>query len=229
MKKVLGLIILYLNFFFGFGQEEKRLQQPDIPGDIMLDLGFNLLMNNNESINTKIFPSRSFGIYYMAKRKLSDRFIFNPAIGFTFEKIGFADRANYQLNNLKTISWDTVEVGELKRNRLAITYLEAPLEFRFYPNKTVNGEGFFVSFGAALGVKIVSKTKIKYKLGGANLKEVNVANFGLSDFRYGILARVGFEKVNAFMKYYLSNVWRRAPIAQGTSSQFTFGINLTGF
>ena len=229
MKKVLGLIILYLNFFFGFGQEEKRLQQPDIPGDIMLDLGFNLLMNNNESINTKIFPSRSFGIYYMAKRKLSDRFIFNPAIGFTFEKIGFADRANYQLNNLKTISWDTVEVGELKRNRLAITYLEAPLEFRFYPNKTVNGEGFFVSFGAALGVKILSKTKIKYKLGGANLKEVNVANFGLSDFRYGILARVGFEKVNAFMKYYLSNVWRRAPIAQGTSSQFTFGINLTGF
>ena len=229
MKKVLGLIILYLNFFFGFGQEEKRLQQPDIPGDIMLDLGFNLLMNNNESINTKIFPSRSFGIYYMAKRKLSDRFIFNPAIGFTFEKIGFADRANYQLNNLKTISWDTVEVGVLKRNRLAITYLEAPLEFRFYPNKTVNGEGFFVSLGAALGVKIVSKTKIKYKLGGANLKEVNVANFGLSDFRYGILARVGFEKVNAFMKYYLSNVWRRAPIAQGTSSQFTFGINLTGF
>ena len=229
MKKVLGLIILYLNFFFGFGQEEKRLQQPDIPGDIMLDFGFNLLMNNNELINTKIFPSRSFGIYYMAKRKLSDRFIFNPAIGFTFEKIGFADRANYQLNNLKTISWDTVEVGELKRNRLAITYLEAPLEFRFYPNKTVNGEGFFVSFGAALGVKIASKTKIKYKLGGANLKEVNVANFGLSDFRYGILARVGFEKVNAFMKYYLSNVWRRAPIAQGTSSQFTFGINLTGF
>ena len=229
MKKVLGLIILYLNFFFGFGQEEKRLQQPDIPGDIMLDFGFNLLMNNNELINTKIFPSRSFGIYYMAKRKLSDRFIFNPAIGFTFEKIGFADRANYQLNNLKTISWDTVEVGELKRNRLAITYLEAPLEFRFYPNKTLNGEGFFVSFGAALGVKIVSKTKIKYKLGGANLKEVNVANFGLSDFRYGILARVGFEKVNAFMKYYLSNVWRRAPIAQGTSSQFTFGINLTGF
>ena len=27
----------------------------------------------------------------MAKRKLSGQFIFNPAIGFTFEKIGFAD------------------------------------------------------------------------------------------------------------------------------------------
>ena len=195
----------------------------------MLDLGFNSLMNNNELINTKIFPSRSFGIYYMAKRKLSDQFIFNPAIGFTFEKIGFADRANYQLNNLKIVSWDTVEVGELKRNRLAITYLETPLEFRFYPKKTLNGEGFFVSFGGILGLKIVSKTKIKYKLGGTNLKEVNVANFGLSDFRYGIVARVGFEKVNAFMKYYLSDFWRSAPIAQEKSSQFTLGINLTGF
>ncbi len=229
MKKGFGLIILCFIFFFGFGQEEKRLQQPDIPGDIMLDLGFNSLMKNNELINTKIFPSRSFGIYYMAKRQLSDRFIFNPAIGFTFEKIGFADRANYQLNALKIISWDTVEVGELKRNRLAITYLETPLELRFYPDKTVNGEGFFVSFGGILGLKIVAKTKIKYKLGGTNFKEVNVANFGLSDFRYGIVARIGFEKVNAFLKYYLSDVWRRAPIVQGTSSQFTFGINLTGF
>tara|TARA_A100000164_G_scaffold348335_1_gene350441 strand:+ start:146 stop:835 length:690 start_codon:yes stop_codon:yes gene_type:complete len=229
MKKGFGLIILCINYFFGFGQEEKRLQQPDIPGDIMLDLGFNSLMNNNELINTKIFPSRSFGIYYMAKRLLSDQFFFNPAIGLTFEKIGFADRANYQLNDLKIISWDTVGVGVLKRNRLAITYLEAPLEFRFYPKKTLNGEGFFVSFGGILGLKIGAKTKIKYKLGGVNLKEINAANFGLSDFRYGIVARIGFEKVNAFMKYYLSDVWRKAPIAQGTSSQFTFGINLTGF
>jgi len=99
MKKGFGFIILCFTYFLGIGQDEKRLEQPDIPGDIMLDFGFNSLMDNKELINTELFPSRSFGIYYMAKRKLSDQFIFNPAIGFTFEKIGFADRFNYQVDD----------------------------------------------------------------------------------------------------------------------------------
>lgn len=229
MKKGFGFIILCFTYFLGIGQDEKRLEQPDIPGDIMLDFGFNSLIDNKELINTELFPSRSFGIYYMAKRKLSDQFIFNPAIGFTFEKIGFADRFNYQVDDLKITSWDTVSVGELKSNRLAITYAELPLELRFYPNRTVDGEGFFVSIGSVLGFKIAAKTKMRYKLDGSKLKETNTGNFGLSDVRYGMVARVGFQKVNAFVKYYISDVWRDAPIDQATPSQFTFGINLTGF
>ena len=229
MGKIFGLIILCFTYFFGFAQEEKRLQQPDIPGDIMLDLGFNSLINNSESINTKLFPSRSFGIYYLLNRKLSDQFIFNSAIGLTFEKIGFSDRANYQVDDLKIISWDTLGVGELKSNILAINYLELPLEFRFYPSRTVDGEGLFVSIGGILGLKIAAKTKIKYKLDGSKFKETNTGNFGLSDFRYGMVARVGFKKVNAFVKYYMSDIWREAPVVQVTPSQFTFGINLTGF
>ena len=229
MEKIFGLSLLCFTCFYGFSQEEKRLQQPDIPGDIMLDLGFNSLMHNNGSINTKFFPSRSFGIYYMFNHKLSDQFIFSSAIGLTFEKIGFADRANYQVDDLKIISWDTLGVGESKSNILAINYLELPLELRFYPNQTTNGEGLFVSIGGVLGLKIASKTKIKYKLGGSKFKEINTGNFGLSDFRYGMMARVGFKKVNAFVKYYMSDIWREAPVDQVTPSQFTFGLNLTGF
>lgn len=229
MKKGFGFIILCLNCFFGFGQDEKRLQQPDIPGDIMLDLGFNSLMSENQLISTKLFPSRSFGIYYLAKRKLSDNFIFNPAIGLTFEKIGFSDQTNYQVDDLKIISWDTIGIGDLGSNRLAITYLDLPLELRFYPNQTVDGEGLFIGIGGVFGLRIGSKTKIKYKLNGSKRKETNTGNFGLSDVRYGIVARVGFERVNAFVKYYMSDVWRDAPIDQATPSQFTFGINLTGF
>jgi hypothetical protein len=120
-------------------------------------------------------------------------------------------------------------VGELKRNRLAITYAELPLELRFYPNRTVDGEGFFVSIGSVLGFKIAAKTKMRFNLDGSKIKEMNTGNFGLSDVRYGMVARVGFQKVNAFVKYYVSDVWRDAPIDQATPSQFTFGINLTGF
>ena len=56
----------------------------------------------------------------------------------------------------------------IEKEQIGYYLTEAPLEFRFYPNKTVNGEGF-VSTGV-LGIKIASKTMIKYKLGGANLK-----------------------------------------------------------
>jgi|TARA_B110000046_G_scaffold109016_1_gene116270 hypothetical protein len=229
MKKGFGFIILCITCLLGFGQDENGLQQPDIPGDIMLDFGFNSLMDNKQLINTELFPSHSIGIYYMAKRKLSDQFIFNPAIGLTFEKIGFSDRSNYQVDDLKITSWDTVSVGDLRSNRLAITYLELPLELRFYPNQTVDGEGLFVSIGGVLGFKIAAKTKMKYKLDGSKFKETNTGNFGLSDVRYGIVARLGFEKVNAFVKYYMSDVWHNAPIDQATPSQFTFGLNLTGF
>ena len=61
MGKIFGLIILCFTYFFGFAQEEKRLQQPDIPGDIMLDLGFNSLINNSESINLGLQYSYKIG------------------------------------------------------------------------------------------------------------------------------------------------------------------------
>jgi hypothetical protein len=80
-----------------------------------------------------------------------------------------------------------------------------------------------------LGFKIAAKTKMRFNLDGSKIKEMNTGNFGLSDLRYGMVARVGFQKVNAFVKYYFSDVWRDAPIDQAAPSQFTFGINLTGF
>jgi hypothetical protein len=95
--------------------------------------------------------------------------------------------------------------------------------------KTIDGEGLFLSVGGVFGAKIGSSTKVKYVINNEHRKERNYAHFGLADVRYGIIGRIGIKNVNGFVKYYFSEVWRKAPVAGSSPNQFTFGINLTGF
>ncbi|NQW28020.1 MAG: outer membrane beta-barrel protein [Flammeovirgaceae bacterium] len=229
MKKRFVFLLAGFVYFGAFAQDENRPKQPDVPGDIMVDFGFSSLMDESQLMDLDFWPSSSFGLYYMMARKVNDYMIFNPSLGFTFERLGFKNQSNYQFDSLKVISWDSISVGDLKKNSLSITYLDLPLELRFYPGKTKNGEGLFVGVGGVFGAKLSSKTKIKYILDGEKRRESNSANFGLSDFRFGLVGRVGFKNINIYAKYYITDVWRNAPLDLAVPSQFTFGINLTGF
>ncbi|MFY0689791.1 MAG: outer membrane beta-barrel protein [Cyclobacteriaceae bacterium] len=229
MKQFVGLFICMIAMLTVVGQGKDRPVQPDVPGDISIDFGFNLLMGDKGDLETNFWHSKSVSLYYMYTHKLSDLFTVNPQLGFSIEKIGFGNEMNYVQNSDRTFTFDSIQGVTVNSSKLAMNYVELPIEFRYYPLKTIDGEGFFIGVGPIIGAKIESYTKVRYETRSESPKtDKQQGVFGLSDVRYGLVGRFGFKGVNAFAKYYISDIWRNGP--NGASPNlFTVGINFTGF
>jgi hypothetical protein len=229
MKYIYTLVVLVLFSTTILAQNEnERPTQPDIPGDISVDIGLSFLSNTEEFLQTKTWPSRVLGLHYMYSQKLNDRFTVNPALGFGMDRFGWQDNVNFNKDSLGAYQLDTLEGLTLKKNLLTFSYLELPVELRYYPFKTVKGEGVFVGVGAFAGLLIRSQTKIKYESDESNRVEKDRADFGLNQFRYGVQAHIGWKQFSVFGKLYLNDMFELQP-AGANPRQFTFGINFTGF
>lgn len=217
--------------------QDRKIPQPDLPGDLLLDIGLNYWSNDEDTL--KNWGSKSLGIYYNKRYKISNKLSFYPAVGLSFEK--YAMKKNYQYANENgNIVIDSTS-AIIKRNKLAVTYLEVPMEFRFHPNGTQSGEGFFIGAGVIGGVRLNSHTKLKYLQDDVRRKEKLTDNFGLNDIRYGYQIRVGWKNIHFFYKHYLSEVYGN-PQKEVSPSDLqtpngglfnprasTFGINFSGF
>jgi len=236
MTKFLVSFLLLITFFSASSQE-KLTGQPDLPGDILFDLGFNFWDQQNDTL--KNWSSRSVGIYYNKRYRISKKFSFYAAAGLGLEKFSFSK--NYFLNRgvKGAIVLDTLN-SVILRNKMLVTYLDMPLELRFHPKGTIEGEGFFVSAGVIPGLKLNAHTRIKYEEAGAKQTQKLRANFGLNDYRLGLQFRVGWEGVNFFYKTYMTELFRKKQsiylpgdlgneIDSFNPTITTIGINFSGF
>lgn len=237
MAKYLASLLLVIVVVAANGQE-KKLAQPDLKGDLMLDLGMNFLLGDNDS--TEAWPSRSIGLYYTQRVKISNKFSFYPGIGLGTERHSFKTHYHLTADNGNIVMDSTVAL--IKRNKLIMTYVDVPLEIRFHPKGTQEGEGFFVGAGVIGGFRLGAHTKLKYVKDGKKGAEKVQSNFGLNDLRYGIQLRVGWKGAHLFIKKYYSTTYRNDrtivdrnfdPVTAGQTSYnpttTTIGINFTGF
>ena len=110
-----------------------------------------------------------------------------------------------------------------------MTYLDIPLEFRFHPQGTEDGEGLFLGVGVVAGLRLRAHTKWKYENNGETTREKQTGDFNLNSFRYGYQIRAGFRGVHLFYKRYLSETFQ-GDFPDGTNpTMTTIGINVTGF
>lgn len=231
------LSFLLLIAVFTVSSQEKLKGQPDLPGDILIDFGINYWNQKRDTI--KNWPSRSLGIYYNKRYKISNKLSFYAAVGFGFENYAFKD--NYFLNRGDNgeVILDTINNVTLDKNKLAVMYLDMPLEIRIHPKGTAEGEGFFLSAGVVPGLKLNAHTKLKSEENEGTQRQKYSSNFGLNDYRVGLQFRVGWKGVNFFYKTYLTKVFRSPQnlvdpdlILTGyrfNPSTTTFGINFSGF
>ncbi|XOV92962.1 MAG: hypothetical protein ACFHWX_22535 [Bacteroidota bacterium] len=230
------VLLLAVSFSSSFAQQgsastqTNRPSQPDLKGDIQLDFGMNMWSEDAERLRLDIWKSQSFGAYYNRMFKLTDRITFNPAAGLGFEKYAFNDDFTWLPDAQGIISFDTLTGVQLTKNKLQTTYFEIPLELRFYPFKTVTGEGFFVSVGAIAGARINTVAKIKYPAGSGEVKNKLNQRLGVHDYRYGAQFRLGWRSFHVYYKYYLSNLFDGSPDGSGISpTTSTFGFTFSGF
>jgi hypothetical protein len=229
LKKSLIVLLGLMSVELSLAQSSERPSQPDVPGDISVDFGLIALSNNPDYFENDLWPSRSLGLHYMYTVKISDRFVFNPSAGFSFDRLGLRDNVNFLKDaSNNTYQLDTLSDLALKKNMLTYTYFEIPLELRYYPFRTVKGEGFFIGAGAFAGVRVRSMTKIKYDFNDETRVERDRADFGINDLRYGVQAHVGWKPFSIFYKHYFNDIFQQGPDGLDPR-QFTIGINFTGF
>lgn len=229
MKYILSFFILAAVSFAAVAQSQKeKPEQPDIPGDISVDFGIAFLRNTENFLVTRAVPSRTAGLYYTYTHQLSDRFTITPGLGVSMDRHGIDNNVNFQQDSLRAFQLDTISGLTLRKNLLTFSYLEIPVELRFYPFKTVKGEGVFVGVGGFAGLRIGSQTKIKYDFENSARVEKVRGDMGLNQFRYGLQAHIGWKQFSIFGKFYLNDLFETPP-AGANPRQLTFGINFTGF
>jgi len=211
------------------GQDQsnsKTISRPDIPGELLFDLGLNYWDETPQGLNQKGWPSKSVALYYMRRRPFGGKLSLNYGIGLGLEKIDFGSDST--LNTGDPTEVVALELESVSKNRLATTYLDVPIEFRFHPKGTEDGEGFFIGVGAIGGLRMSSHTKLKFDEDGQTKIQKNKARFNLNNWRYGYQVRLGFRGIHLFWKSFLSDTFK-GEVGGVNPLQTTVGINITGF
>lgn len=234
MKRVFGislLLVLTFSAYSQLGDTRAKPKQPDLKGDLLLDFGFTLMSDQPEQLPSHTWGSNSVGLYYIHRLRLNDHISFYPGAGLTFDKYSFKNNGTWLRGSDGDVSLDSIGGGvNLTKNKLVVSYLEVPLEFRIHPLGTVNGEGWFIGMGVVGGLRFGAHTKIKFSRNGDDNKEKLYNDFGLSQFRYGFQVRFGFKSINLFYKQYLTDLFKdRDDFDDSNPKAATIGISFSAF
>ena len=216
MKKYLFFIFFFLTISSN-AQEKLSLEalpsktKIDIPGYLKLNIGFNFLSKNDPSMDNKPFASRSINFNYSKPIFLNDNFSFNPGIGLSTENYSFSNDVilleEVDIDGITKISVDTLDISP-KTNKLMMTYLDVPVEFRYYFGSGTYDKGrFFIGVGGEIGLLVSASTKVKSVINNTNIYEKVSKGFGLNQVRYGITLSIGIGNFNLFYKKYSSKLF----------------------
>ncbi len=230
MKYIYGALFFFLVMLVS---AQDGLKRPDIPGELMVDVGFNVWSSMPGALERRTWASKSIALYYTKRKALSGKLSFYYGVGLGMEKMSLGDSStlssNIIVNDTLQSVWISPNPENFEKNKLATTYLDIPVEFRFHPFGTQDGEGLFLGVGGIVGVRINAHTKWKYENNGETTRQKISGKFNLNSFRYGYQVRAGFRGVHLFYKRYVSDVFQD-PFPDGSNPvRTTIGINVTGF
>ncbi|WP_436517647.1 outer membrane beta-barrel protein [Ekhidna sp. To15] len=212
---------------------QDGLKRPDIPGELMVDIGFNVWSSMPGALERRTWSSKSVALYYTKRKAFSSKLSLNYGIGLGLEKMSLGDSATLFSNVLVNDTLNSVLIGpnpqNFDKNKLATTYLDIPIEFRFHPMGTEDGEGLFLGVGGIVGLRLNAHTKWKYNNNGETVRDKVTGKFNLNSIRYGYQVRAGFRGVHVFYKRYVSPVFNDTFDDGFDPVMSTIGINVTGF
>lgn len=215
--------------------EEVKKKTPELPGQIVVDFGFNSVSDNPSNLPYHWWRSKSLGIYFVKSYEFLNKFEFRPGLGVSLEKLGHAKNMDIftygeGADGTDTLGFATVLGSGLKKNQLAVNYIELPVEVRFNFSGNEKKDGVFLAIGGSAAYRIESHTKLKYSDEfGNKMKAKQKNDFGLSRLRLGAQGRLGYRSFSVFYKTYFTKVFGSSgPTGTADMVYSTIGISLSG-
>lgn len=193
---------------------------------LVLDFSYDMLLNLPDSIKTSGF-SRGFNVYFTYDMVLGkSRFSVAPGIGLGnnnyFMKYGVSS------DSLGTYFNKFSSDIEVKKSKIALSYIDIPIELRFRSAPNKKGSSWKLAAGFKAGLMIQNKWKYKGEDLSNNGENVKFKNFNIENvnkFRYGVMLRGGYGILNVFAYYSLSDVFNdKGP----RMTPLSFGISING-
>lgn len=215
-------------------EQKKKMATPDIPGNFIVDFGFNLLTSKAPEMERKFWGSKSAALSYMFNINPPNTFFsLNTGITFGLEKYALEDdlilstAVDDDLGRVAVV--DTLGI-DAKKSKIAANYIEIPFEIRVYTNQQEREKGMFFAIGASAGLLYQSFTKRKFVEDGVNSKEKINNDFRLNPFRARGIIRAGYRGFNFFYKFGITEWFRSGRGPSGAPSKMsTIGISFVGF
>lgn len=214
MKRVLSILsLLGLFSMQGIAQDKNKELEVTKPARDFITLSFHYdtWMNAPEDVRITGF-GRGFSAHFAYDFPIkSSNFSFAPGLGINTSNIYF-DKQILNLNQTGTsiqfIDIDVDDNGALyKSSKYNYTYLEAPLEFRYFGNKLNRNKGFKLSMGAKVGLLVGAKSRVKHVLSGpAVVEKVNSKRY-LATWRLAPVVRIGWGNFSVFGSYQVTSLF----------------------
>ncbi len=228
----------YIEIGSGKSKYKKALPNRKFHGHYTgLELGFNSYLGPDGSTN---LPDDA---YFMALDQARSNTV---AFNFIQLSMGLQRRGNiglvtglgvefgryslsgpYLLNkdDLGNLSYSLTD-RDVKSNRLYMTHFNVPLLLEFQIPTNRHSHAFYISAGAVGGVRLNSYTRVRYNDNNGPDKERSTSDYNLQDWRYGVMARMGYRAINLYGTYYFSPLFKTDkgpelyPVSVGVSISF---------
>ncbi|WP_268035403.1 porin family protein [Algoriphagus sp. PAP.12] len=248
MKKIFTFLLAFSLVQLAFAQEETKSPKtpiggrPNIPSDLKIEFGFNVLNNRPEDMGTNFFGSRSLNVYYQHPINIfgsTSGFTLDPGVGFGTDKWSFQETMNLFNDAEKgTDASDFIDLSEVygdglsvNYNKFSLNYIEVPIDLVYHVNKTNYTKGFRVSIGGKVGLLYDAHTKIKFTdSDGLERKIKESQNYGLEKVRYGLTLKAGTPGFYVWSYFGLNNVFQAnmGPV-ENQAKQISFGVAVNLF
>lgn len=236
MKKIIGVVsIALLSQMSAFAQSstEKKEKDEEVRKPsrdfVMIQLSTDHWNNlSDDKINTSGL-GRGFNAYlcydFAIGQKENSHVSFAIGIGISSSNIYF----DKQLPNLRNTN-DYVNFVDRPSNekchKFSTSYLEAPLELRFFSNNMNRNRGFKFAIGAKVGMLVDAHLKYKEPVSGVFMavKESN-RSFNQT-WRLSPTARVGWGNFSIFAQYSVTQVFKTN--VGPKINPFSIGLTISG-
>lgn len=235
MKKIFGVITLALFTQLAANaqstkekkEEEERKPSRDF---VMIQLSTDYWNNlSDDNIETKGM-GRGFNAYlcydFPLGKKDNSHISFAIGVGISSNNI-YLDK---QLPNLKTTNGyvDFVPTAaNQKGHKFSMSYIEAPLELRFFGNNINRNKGFKFAIGAKVGMLVDAHSKYKEPVAGVFMTQKATNRSYNQTWRLSPTARIGWGNFSIFAQYSVTQVFKTN--VGPKINPFSIGLTISGF
>jgi len=252
MKKLFILGLFIISAAFAFGQDSTRIQDTTKSNKppkkdwskvnlnrsndhFLIQIGRDGWSGAPDSIDTKSL-SRSFGIYLMMDFPFKTNPHFSVALGLGISSSNMYFKDTYIDISGKTSTsalrfQDVKDTTHFKKFKLATSFVEIPLEFRYTSNPENPNKSWKGAIGAKIGTMLSAVTKGKTQLSGSGQtinaftqKEKSKRFFNKT--RFAAMGRVGYGSISLFTVWQINTFIKEG---QGPDIRpYTIGITISG-
>lgn len=182
----------------------------------LLDNGSFTLSPENDFLKNRTWKTINVGFdVFQFGYRFNEKFRLFMSAGFDWTHIRLKNDIIFD-RNTSPLSWQQSDI-HYDKNRFSSSYLRIPITFehRLGPDRDLR-----IAYGPIGGFLLNGSQKFKSSEEG---KRKVKDDFNYAKFRYGGFARVGYDWVGLYAKYYFNDMFENSPQQEGLRN-FSFGL-----